>query len=135
MVKRKKGLLNCHQIIFFYSKTKDFKFNNIYESYSATTNIDQIFQKRVRDENGKTKYKDDGSGNFVLTKKKKGVPLSDVWDIPYLNPKAKERVGYPTQKPIILLERIIKIADSCLVLTLLLTCGLKIGEDLVGMIK
>ena len=24
----------------------------------------------------------------------------DAWEIPYLNPKAKERVGYPTQKPV-----------------------------------
>lgn len=108
----KKGLLNSHQIIFFYSKTEVFKFNNIYEGYSATTNIDQIFQKRVRDENGKTKYKDDGNGNFELISEKKGVPLSDVWEIPYLNPKAKERVGYPTQKPVILLERIIEIVTN-----------------------
>lgn len=35
---------------------------------------------------------------------KKGVPLGDVWEIPFLNPKAKERTGYPTQKPLILLE-------------------------------
>lgn len=108
----KKGLLNSHQIIFFYSKNKDFKFNMIYEGYSVTTNIDQIFQKRVRDENGKTKYKNNDDGEVELTKKKKGVPLSDVWEIPYLNPKAKERVGYPTQKPIILLERIIEIATE-----------------------
>ncbi|MFM6402275.1 DNA-methyltransferase, partial [Planktothrix sp.] len=43
---------------------------------------------------------------------KKGVPLSDVWEIPYLNPKAKERVGYPSQKPILLLERIIELASN-----------------------
>jgi len=41
---------------------------------------------------------------------KKGVPLSDVWEIPYLNPKAKERMGYPTQKPVLLLNQIINIA-------------------------
>ena len=38
--------------------------------------------------------------------------MSDVWEIPYLNPKAKERNGYPTQKPILLLEQIIKIASD-----------------------
>ena len=39
----------------------------------------------------------------------KGLPLSDVWtDIPPINSQAKERVGYPTQKPLALLERIIK---------------------------
>ena len=47
-----------------------------------------------------------------MGKAKKGVPLSDVWEIPYLNPKAKERVGYPTQKPIILLEQIIKLVTD-----------------------
>ena len=106
----KKGLLNSHQIIFFYSKTKEFKFNAIYTGYSATTNIDQILQERERDENGKSVYKKDENGNVVIGKEKKGVPLSDVWDIPYLNPKAKERTGYPTQKPVLLLNQIISIA-------------------------
>ena len=31
----------------------------------------------------------------------------DVWDIPSLNNMAKERTGYPTQKPLALLERIV----------------------------
>ncbi len=30
----------------------------------------------------------------------------------YLNPKAKERVGYPTQKPLLLLERIIELTTD-----------------------
>lgn len=38
--------------------------------------------------------------------------MSNVWDIPYLNPSAAERVGYPTQKPISLLERIIDIVTD-----------------------
>ena len=108
----RKGLLNTHQVIFFYSKTKDFKFNPIYTDYSPTTNLDQIFQKRVRNENGKTVYKTSEDGNTELIEEKKGVPLSDVWEIPYLNPKARERVGYPTQKPVLLLERIIKLVTD-----------------------
>lgn len=32
--------------------------------------------------------------------------------MPYLNPKAKERVGYPTQKPLALLERIIRLGSD-----------------------
>jgi len=108
----KKGLLNGHQVIFFYSKTKKFKFNTAYTDYSPTTNIDQIFQKRVRDKNGKTIYKTLENGDSELMEEKKGVPLSDVWEIPYLNPKAKERAGYPTQKPILLLERIIKLVTN-----------------------
>ncbi len=108
----KKGLLNAHQVIFFYSKTADFKFNPVYTDYSPTTNLDQIFQKRMKDENGKTVYKTSENGSAELMEEKKGVPLSDVWEIPYLNPKAKERVGYPTQKPILLLERIIKLVTD-----------------------
>ena len=108
----KKGLLNSHQNIYFYSKTNDFKFNTIYGDYSPTTNIDQIYQDRIRDKNGKTKYKTDENGDIVSSANKKGVPLSDTWEIPYLNPRAKERVGYPTQKPVLLLNRIISIATD-----------------------
>ncbi|MFZ6024391.1 MAG: DNA-methyltransferase [Bacteroidota bacterium] len=108
----KKGLLNSHQIIFFYSKTENFKFNTLYTDYSATTNLDQILQDRERDENGKSVYKKDENGTVILGKEKKGVPLSDVWEIPYLNPKAKERTGYPTQKPVLLLNQIINIATD-----------------------
>ena len=108
----KKGLLNAHQIIFFYSKTEDYKFNTLYTDYSVTTNLDQILQDRERNENGRSVYKRDKFGNVIIGKGKKGVPLSDVWEIPYLNPKAKERVGYPTQKPVLLLNQIIKIASD-----------------------
>ena len=108
----KKGLLNAHQVIFFYSKTDAFKFRPMYEAYSPATNVDQILQERVRDARGKAVYRTDADGNCVLAKEKRGVPLSDVWEIPYLNPKAKERVGYPTQKPILLLEKIIALTTD-----------------------
>ena len=108
----KKGLLPSHQTIYFYSKTKEFKFNAIYTEYSETTNIDQILQKRTKDNSGKTIYAKDANGKALMSDAKKGVPLSDVWEMPYLNPKAKERTGYPTQKPILLLERIIDIASE-----------------------
>ena len=42
-----------------------------------------------------------------------GVPVQDVWiDIPPINSQAKERVGYPTQKPLALLDRIIKASSN-----------------------
>ncbi|KRM06325.1 DNA-methyltransferase [Lactobacillus kitasatonis] len=108
----KRGLINAHQTILFYSKTSKFKFNRIYTDYSPTTNVDQLLQERVRDSNNKTVYKRDDNGNTIAPKAKKGVPLSNVWDIPYLNPKAEERVGYPTQKPLALLERIIRLGSD-----------------------
>ena len=43
----------------------------------------------------------------------RGVPLTDLWDdISPINSQAAERLGYPTQKPLALLERIISISSS-----------------------
>lgn len=43
----------------------------------------------------------------------RGIPLDDVWmDIPPLNSQAQERLHYPTQKPLALLERIIRLASK-----------------------
>ena len=108
----RKGLLPAHQTIFFYSKSNSFSFNYEYGEYSPTTNLDQILQERERNDGGKSIYKRGDDGTVVLAKEKKGVPISDVWEIPFLNPKAKERTGYPTQKPIELLERIIRISTN-----------------------
>lgn len=107
-----KNLMPAHQTIFFYSKTANYKFNKIYGAYSETTNVDQILQLRARDEHGVSRYATDNDGNVVFGGEKKGVPLNDVWEIPFLNPKARERTGYPTQKPVLLLERIIEIASN-----------------------
>ena len=107
-----KNLLPAHQTIYYYSKSDDYTFNTIYKEYSVSTNVDQILQRRKRDEFGKSVYDVNEAGEFIPSGAKKGVPLSDVWSIPYLNPKAKERTGYPTQKPVLLLERIIEIASN-----------------------
>jgi len=108
----KNSLQSAHQSIYYYSKSDGYKFHTLYKDYAVTTNIDQILQERARNEHGKSVYKTDNSGNIVFGRAKKGVPLGDVWHIPFLNPKAKERVGYPTQKPVLLLERIIKLSTD-----------------------
>jgi hypothetical protein len=41
-----------------------------------------------------------------------GVPLQDVWTDIRLHAGSKERLGYPTQKPVALLERIIKASSD-----------------------
>jgi site-specific DNA-methyltransferase (adenine-specific) len=42
----------------------------------------------------------------------RGKPLGDVWtDVAPLSSHAKERIGYPTQKPVALLERIVRMAS------------------------
>ena len=43
----------------------------------------------------------------------RGLPLDDTWiDIDPINSQAKERLGYPTQKPVALLERIIQASTN-----------------------
>ncbi len=43
----------------------------------------------------------------------KGRTLNNIWtDIPNLTAKSKERIGYPTQKPLALLERIIRASSN-----------------------
>ena len=42
-----------------------------------------------------------------------GVPLNDIWtDVPPINSRARERMGYATQKPVKLLERIIEMSSN-----------------------
>lgn len=115
--------LPSHQTIFFYSKTDDYQYHQLFDDYSPSTNVDQILQKRERDEHGKAVYARNGEGHVVYDGHKPGVPIADVWDIPFLNPKAKERAGYPTQKPVLLLERIIGLVTSPCDLVLDPFCG------------
>jgi site-specific DNA-methyltransferase (adenine-specific) len=107
-----RGLLPAHQTIYYYTKSADFTFNPKWVEYSPATNVDQLLQRRKRDQFNKSVYERDEKGNVIPNGRKAGVPLSDVWDIPYLNPKARERTGYPTQKPILLLERIILLVTD-----------------------
>lgn len=49
----------------------------------------------------------------LYLKERDGVPLGDVWtDISPLNSQAAERLGYPTQKPLALLDRIISASSD-----------------------
>ncbi len=68
------------------------------------------------DEEGRISYPSDKSKRPQLKRyldEMKGSPLSNVWtDIPPLNSQANERLGYPTQKPLALLDRIIKASSN-----------------------
>jgi len=53
-----------------------------------------------------------------------GLPLQDIWaDIPPINSRAEERIGYPTQKPQALLERIINASSNAGDIVLDAYCG------------
>jgi len=52
---------------------------------------------------------DDGVRRSVLSEQAtKGVAMPDVWDVSMINPVAKERVAYATQKPLALLDRVLE---------------------------
>jgi len=61
----------------------------------------------------------------------KGVPVDSIWsDIPPIQPHSDERLGYPTQKPLALLERIIKASSNPNDIVLDAFCGC--GTSLVA---
>ncbi len=42
-----------------------------------------------------------------------GVPIQDLWlDIAPISPQSRERLGYPTQKPVALMDRIVKLTSN-----------------------
>lgn len=70
---------------------------------------------RELDAAGRIAYSRTGMPRLKIpVKSHKGVPLQSVWARPelWLNSASKERVGYPTQKPVALLERIIKTSSN-----------------------
>ena len=99
----KRWFAKKHDNIFFYAKTKDYKFNLLKEkSY-------QPFQKeigRVKVGAGYQEFFKDDKGIYAL------VNAKDYWDIPLLSAFSKERLGYPTQKPLSLLHKIIECSTD-----------------------
>lgn len=54
----------------------------------------------------------DGARRATSSSDSARVPCPDWWDVSVLNPNAKERIGYPTQKPLALLDRIIRASSN-----------------------
>jgi site-specific DNA-methyltransferase (adenine-specific) len=99
-----KDFQKLHDCILRYTKTKQFTFNVEYKDYTEGS--------KKRKENKLHRFKD---GEKYLVTETKGVAQNDVWiDIPFLPPSCNERkkVGYKTQKPKTLLERIIKASSN-----------------------
>ena len=93
-----------HDIILVYSNSGNFTFNKLREKRLQP--VQQI--KRVWDKDTKSlvNAKDD-NGNVIYINSTHRT-IDDVWRIPMLQPADKvELLGYPTQKPEALLERII----------------------------
>ncbi len=90
-----------HDIIYWYSKSQNYIFNPQYRDYSEGTK-----------QRGLTNYKKGLNEAYEL--RKEGALMNDWWpDItPLLSPTCYERLGYPTQKPETLLERIIQTSSN-----------------------
>ena len=101
----KKDFGKRHDIIFRYSKTNNYVFNldDVREEYAEATK--ERFKHHIGNiRNGK----DFGTQQLNPL----GKQPDDWWQIQPIAPSAKERLGYPTQKPESLLERIIKASSS-----------------------
>jgi hypothetical protein len=89
-----------HDSIFFYSKTNSFTFNVQYTPYSEAS-------RKLIEARGGTSI--DGKARDL----DRGAHMPDWWtDINSLQTFSPERVGYPTQKPEALIERIIHCASN-----------------------
>ncbi len=99
-----------HDVILFYVKNKDKKkFNRQYLEYTKEY-IEERF--KYKDEKGR-RYRLQLGDRKQYLDESKGKPVSDIWvDIFPINPMAKEKLGYPTQKPEALLERILKASSE-----------------------
>jgi len=96
-----------HDNIFFYTKSGSNTFNVQFIPLSDGTlrRWKGKKQQAIFNENGKRTADS-------LETESQGSPMPDWWEISIINPAAKERLGYPTQKPESLLERIIKSSSN-----------------------
>ncbi len=97
-----------HDVLLFYGKSQENSFNVLFREPSAST------KKRWGKKKQLVEFTENGSRKPTqeLAQESPGVPLDDVWDIPIIAPSAKERLGYPTQKPLALLERIVEASSN-----------------------
>jgi site-specific DNA-methyltransferase (adenine-specific) len=112
--------LGMHDVIFFYTKNPNkYTFNSLFTEYTE--------KSLKRKQHYHTRIKNDDV--YVTNINEKGVKENDVWIIPVINSQAKERLGYPTQKPEALLEKIIKASsnEGDLVLDPFCGCGMTVA--------
>jgi len=102
-----------HDTIFFYCKDLPrIAFNPQYRPHKP-----EYIKRFKKDPDGRL-YRDDvnptkGGRRRIYLDEVKGDIVESIWyDIPPLNPMARERLSYPTQKPEALLERIIKASSN-----------------------
>ena len=98
-VTSKKNFGNKHDILLFYSRGRKWTFNADVMRIPYAPNSNWV--------KNSTAYKDARYAPNI-----QGKLAPDVFRLPTINNMAKERTGYPTQKPLALLERIIKASSN-----------------------
>ena len=117
-----------HDVILFYSKSKKNAFNKLlfdttetgkkkiekgYQTNTVKNGENRISQLIVYDKaKAKELIKSKKYNKIVYREGQNEVVLPDWWEVSILNSQSKERTGYPTQKPLALLERIIKASSN-----------------------
>jgi DNA modification methylase len=109
-----------HDDIIVYNKTKNRIFNKEKASYQRNKcqKCGSIMDKwnnlkKVIDENGRIYRTIKSAGKLYKYYDDEPALLSDVWlDIHHIQQKDPQRIGYPTQKPEALIERIIKTSSN-----------------------
>ncbi|MBL7086556.1 MAG: site-specific DNA-methyltransferase, partial [Candidatus Cloacimonetes bacterium] len=100
-----------HDMIFFYAQnSKKYSFN----SEATLVAYDEKAIKRydkVDDKGRRYKVYNEKDGSTRIAYMKEGKP-SEVFVIPFVQGTSDERIGYPTQKPEALLDRIIKASSN-----------------------
>jgi DNA modification methylase len=101
-----------HDIILFYSKAEDYYFDS---KGASVARKPKTHMKMGVDESGRQfqEKRDAKTGKIYRYYVDEGKIAEDYWiDIETLNREDAERIGYPTQKPEALLERIIKASSN-----------------------
>ncbi len=95
-----------HDILLYYGKSK--KNRTFHQLY-----IPKSEKSSAQGKSWISVIGEDGVRRSIMTDEPtKGVPMPDVWDISMINPVANERLGYATQKPEALLERILTACSN-----------------------
>lgn len=97
-----------HNTIFWYGRSKKVTYHPI--SIPVKSERLQPLRKWNKELN-KNEWLKDEAGNYLYAESKE-KDAGDVWEVPVINPMANERIGYPTQKPEPLIERIIRAASN-----------------------
>ena len=113
-----KGFEKRYDIILFYAISSRPVFNSYFEQWASKEEYVKKRKQKVSVDADGREYvlSDAGSGERVKTYledvMKQGVVVDDVWQLDKINNSATESVGYPTQKPEALLERIILASSN-----------------------